>query len=58
MRISVGISLLTLIFVGLKLGGVIVWPWFWVLAPWLIPVFILGALLLAVFTLSLLVGKQ
>ena len=34
---SVGFAgLLTLLFIGLKLGGVITWSWLWVLAPlWL-----------------------
>ena len=26
-------SLLGLLFIGLKLGGVITWPWLWVVAP-------------------------
>ena len=26
-------SLLTILFIGLKLGGVIAWSWFWVLSP-------------------------
>ena len=26
-------GLLTLLFIGLKLCGVIAWPWLWVLAP-------------------------
>jgi len=26
-------GLLTIIFIGLKLGGVINWSWFWVLSP-------------------------
>ena len=33
-RSSIGFpGLLGLLFIGLKLGGVIAWPWFWVLAP-------------------------
>ena len=27
------VSLLTLLFIALKLTGVIAWPWIWVLAP-------------------------
>ena len=27
------VSLLTLLFIALKLTGVIAWPWVWVLAP-------------------------
>lgn len=30
-------SLLTLLFIGLKLGGVINWSWWWVLSPLWIP---------------------
>ena len=49
---GVGFSgLLTLMFVGLKLGGVIAWPWLWVLSPiWitlgvvLVVLLVLGAL--------------
>lgn len=42
------LSLLCLLFVGLKLGGIITWSWWWVLAPlWgqLVIVFILFGLL-------------
>lgn len=40
MRVSF-LGLLTLLFIGLKLGGVIAWSWFWVLSPLLaIPVII------------------
>jgi len=27
------LSLLTVLFIGLKLGGVITWSWWWVLSP-------------------------
>lgn len=30
-------GLLTILFIGLKLGGVINWAWFWVLFPILLP---------------------
>ena len=30
---SLFVMLLTLLFIGLKLGGVIDWSWLWVLAP-------------------------
>jgi hypothetical protein len=46
---SAGISttgLLGVLFVGLKLTGVINWPWVWVLSPFWIPVAILLAVLL------------
>lgn len=35
-------SLLFLLFLGLKLGGLITWSWIWVTAPlWIIPLFFL-----------------
>ena len=30
-------SALAILFIGLKLGGVIAWPWLWVLSPLWIP---------------------
>lgn len=44
---------LTILFIGLKLGHVIVWSWLWVLSPLWIPaalfaVLILSAILLAI----------
>ena len=39
-------SLLLVLFVGLKLTGVITWSWVWVLAPLWIPVLILIGLVL------------
>lgn len=42
-------GLLTLLFIGLKLGGVITWSWWWVLAPlWVgVVVGLLGVLVVA-----------
>ncbi len=37
---------LMLLFIGLKLGGVIDWHWFWILSPWLIPIIVVGLILL------------
>jgi hypothetical protein len=37
-------SLLTVLFVGLKLTGYIDWPWIWVLAPTWIPVAIVATI--------------
>jgi hypothetical protein len=31
-------SLLTVLFIGLKLANIIDWSWFWVLSPILIPI--------------------
>jgi hypothetical protein len=36
---------LGLLFVGLKLGGVIAWSWLWVLAPFWIPFVVVVALI-------------
>lgn len=41
-------GLLTILFVGLKLGHIIDWSWWWVLSPLWIPVAIVLAILLAV----------
>lgn len=36
-------GLLTLLFIGLKLGGVINWSWWWVLSPiWITLLFVLA----------------
>lgn len=34
---------LGLLFIGLKLGNVIAWPWIWVLSPFWIPLAFVGA---------------
>lgn len=41
-------SLLTIVFIVLKLVGVINWSWWWVLAPTWIPLTIVAALLVIV----------
>ena len=42
-------GLLTLLFIGLKLGGVINWSWWWVLAPlWGSVVFVIGLIIFLV----------
>jgi hypothetical protein len=47
-------SLLTIVFITLKLTGYITWSWWWVLAPlWLVPVVILSITAL-VFLVALL----
>lgn len=39
---------LTLLFIGLRFGGVIDWSWWWVLSPTLIPLaFVLATILVA-----------
>lgn len=48
------LGILGLIFITLKLTGVIAWSWWWVLSPWLIPLGIviglLGFALIAMLT--------
>ena len=42
------LDLLTLLFIGLKLGGFIAWSWWWVLCPFWIPLVIAIVILLLV----------
>jgi hypothetical protein len=45
---GIGLStLLGVLFIGLKLGGLIDWSWWWVLSPFWIPAAILTAIVLA-----------
>lgn len=41
------LDVLALIFIVLKLIGVIDWSWWWVLAPWWVPLFIVAIILIA-----------
>lgn len=45
-------TLLTLLFVTLKLTGVIAWPWIWVLAPFWIAVILGTIAAFILFTLA------
>lgn len=48
-------GMLAILFIGLKLGGVINWSWWWVLAPLWIPtavVLVLLAVILAVWAVA------
>lgn len=45
-------GLLAILFIGLKLGGVINWSWWWVLSPLWIPV----AIILALFVIVLIIA--
>ncbi len=47
------VSVLTLIFIVLKLTGLIDWSWIWVLSP----VWIVGLFFIIVFAIILIVGK-
>lgn len=50
-------GLLTLLFIGLKLGGVIDWSWLWVLAPlWAPVVGVLGVLAVAFIVAGVWIG--
>lgn len=42
------LSLLAILFIGLKLGGVIQWSWIWVLSPIWVPVALVLFILLVV----------
>ena len=48
-------GMLTILFIGLKLGGVINWSWLWVLSPFLIPISIF-ALLACVMIIALIIS--
>lgn len=48
------LGLLALLFIGLKLGGILHWSWLWVLAPLWLPVAALLAAL-AVVTVPLII---
>jgi hypothetical protein len=48
------LGLLGLLFIGLKLGGVIAWSWVWVLSPLWIPV----AIVAAIFVVFLLIAAS
>lgn len=39
---DITLSLLLVLFVGLKLGGIIYWSWWWVLSPIWMPLLFLG----------------
>lgn len=41
-------GLLTIVFIVLKLTGVVAWSWWWVLAPLWIPLALVGVILLIV----------
>ncbi len=41
-------SLLGLLFIGLKLGGAIDWPWLWVLSPLWLPLALVAVILAVV----------
>lgn len=46
-------GLLTILFIGLKLTGNIMWPWLWVLSPLWVPLAAVAAFVAIVFALCL-----
>ena len=50
------LDLLALLFVGLKLGGVITWSWWWVLAPMWGPILLLFVVVMVLGILGLCEG--
>ncbi len=52
------LGLLAILFIGLKLGGVIAWSWWWVLSPLWIPVaiFLSAAVLFGLVMLTITIG--
>lgn len=48
-------SLLAALFIGLKLGHIIAWPWLWVLSPLWIPLVVVLGLVATALLISLLV---
>lgn len=52
---SLFLTLLLVLFIGLKLTGYITWSWWWVLAPFWAP---LGVALVALLVLLLAAAKQ
>jgi hypothetical protein len=50
-------GILAVLFIGLKLGGVIAWSWWWVLAPLWLPISIfLGILLVGLIVTGVVMG--
>lgn len=45
---GITLSLLLVLFVGLKLAGVISWSWWWVLSPIWMPLLLLGFILVLI----------
>ena len=45
---NITLSLLLVLFVGLKLAGVISWSWWWVLSPIWMPLLLLGFILVLI----------
>jgi len=46
-------TLLALLFIGLKLGGVIAWSWWWVLSPIWIPLAVVALIMACVAAVAI-----
>jgi hypothetical protein len=59
-NISIGggfISLLTVLFIGLKLTDHIDWSWWWVLSPMWLPFAFIIALIFVIWLIAMIFGK-
>lgn len=54
---SGGLTLLLLLFIALKLTGVIAWSWWWVLSPFWIPL-VLALAVMAVMAVAVLLSNR
>ena len=53
MFIKIGpLSLLFILFVGLKLGGVIAWSWWWVASPIWVPIALFFIVIIIIFIIA------
>lgn len=50
-ELNITSSLLLVLFIGLKLGGIINWSWWWVLSPIWIPLSILVIFIFVIFVI-------
>ena len=52
------LGMLTILFIGLKLGGVINWSWWWVLSPMWLPLVVVLVLCAVYIGLDLIFGND
>tara|TARA_R110000772_G_scaffold58631_1_gene133114 strand:- start:33 stop:230 length:198 start_codon:yes stop_codon:yes gene_type:complete len=50
-------GLMGVMFIGLRIAGVISWPWVWVLAPFWIPL-VLGVIFLLIFLVIAVIAEK
>lgn len=46
-------GMLTILFIGLKLGNIVDWSWWWVLAPMWLPLTVVVGIMLAVYGVAI-----